>query len=115
MSATDSLSPNSASGAGVEVSSNASGFSVILTRIFSLSVNSLCGAIWQQTSYDAVRAPWRVPEISKEAHPDVILFVFGKRLIVSPAFHFQIGDDVLPGCCRCLVSPSPANLFNSCS
>ena len=49
----------------------------------------------------------------EEAHLNVILFVFGKRLILIPALHFQVRNDVLPGCCRCLFSPTPAGLLNS--
>jgi len=46
------------------------------------------------------------------AHPDVILLVFGKRLFIGPAFHLQIGDNMLTGRCRCFITPPPPHFFN---
>ena len=46
---------------------------------------------------------------SKQAHRHVFPFVSGKGLIVRPAFHLQIGNDVLPGRRRCLIAPELLN------
>lgn len=40
-----------------------------------------------------------------------MLLVFGKRLLFSPTFHFEIGDDVRLGRCRRIITPKLAHLI----
>jgi hypothetical protein len=59
---------------------------------------------------------WHQPaaKLLKEAHPNIFLFVPGKRLVFGPTFHLQVRNNVLPSCCRRRFSPPPVNFVDSC-